>query len=113
LTALEWLEWGNPNEAEYFEYMKGYSPVNNVHMDVTYPSMLLLAGLYDPRVAYWEPAKLTATLRYSAANAPDERPILLKTDMTSGHFSASDRYKHLQAKAFEYAFLLDQLGIQE
>jgi oligopeptidase B len=113
LTALEWLEWGNPNEDESFEYMKGYSPVNNVRADVTYPSMLILAGLYDPRVAYWEPAKLTATLRYSVNNAPDERPILLKTDMTSGHFSASDRCKHLQAQAFEYAFLLDQLGIRE
>jgi oligopeptidase B len=58
-------------------------------------------------------AKLTATLRYSVANAPNEHPILLKTDMMSGHFSNSDRYKYLQGKAFEYAFLLDQLGIQE
>ena len=99
--------------------MKDYSPVNNVHVGVQYPSMLILAGLFDPRVAYWEPAKLTATLRYSVGSGSDqiesspteERRILLHTDMASGHFSASDRYKHLEAKAFEYAFLLDQLGI--
>jgi oligopeptidase B len=109
LTAVEWEIWGNPNEETYFEYILSYSPVNNV-VKKTYPSMLLLAGLFDPRVAYWEPAKLAATLRHVAVSDPD-RPVCLKTDMTSGHFSASDRYKHLEAKAFEYAFLLDQLGV--
>ena len=110
LTSGEWREWGNPNEEDYFEAMMAYSPMNNVQA-ATYPSMLLLAGLFDPRVAYWEPAKLTATLRHIAI--PDEqRPICLKTDMNSGHFSASDRYKNLEARSFEYAFILDQLGVE-
>lgn len=109
LTTSEWREWGNPNEQGYFEAMMAYSPMNNVQA-TTYPSMLLSAGLFDPRVAYWEPAKLTATLRHKATPHQD-RPICLNTDMTSGHFSASDRYKHLQARSFEYAFILDQLGI--
>jgi oligopeptidase B len=121
LTAGEWEEWGNPNEEAYFQYMMDYSPMNNVQSATIYPSILLLAGLYDPRVAYWEPAKLTATLRHHVAavavvsnNDNDtERPICLKTDMTSGHFSASDRYKYMKAKAFDYAFLLDQLGISK
>ena len=86
-----------------------YSPMNNVQ-HTTYPSMLLLAGLFDPRVAYWEPAKLTATLRYTVETQAD-RPICLKTDLASGHFSASDRYKHLRERSFEYAFILDQLGV--
>jgi oligopeptidase B len=110
LTAGEWEEWGNPNEEEYFEYMMEYSPMNNVQPGTTYPSMLLLAGLFDPRVAYWEPAKFAATLRHAALPKKD-RPICLKTDMTSGHFSASDRYKHVKAKAFDYAFVLENIGI--
>jgi oligopeptidase B len=94
---------------DYFDAMMAYSPMNNVQA-ATYPSTLLLAGLHDPRVAYWEPAKLTATLRHKTIPNLD-RPICLKTDMTSGHFSASDRYKHLKARSFEYAFILDQLGV--
>ena len=83
--------------------------MNNVR-DTTYPSILLLAGLFDPRVGYWEPAKLTATMRYTTVSNFD-RPICLKTDMTSGHFSASNRYKFLEGIAFDYAFVLDQLGV--
>eukprot|EP00934_Nitzschia_sp_Nitz4_P004502 Nitzschia sp. Nitz4//scaffold7_size249615//156884//159514//NITZ4_001187-RA/size249615-processed-gene-0.147-mRNA-1//1//CDS//3329558472//4492//frame0 len=109
LTTGEWEEWGNPNEETYFSAMMDYSPMNNVK-ETMYPSMLLLAGLNDPRVAYWEPAKLTATLRYTTISHED-RPICLKTDLTSGHFSASDRYKNLEEKAFDYAFLIDQLGL--
>lgn len=109
LTTGEWEEWGNPNEAEFFDAMMEYSPMNNVR-ETMYPSMLVLAGLFDPRVAYWEPAKFTATLRHTAV-AHEDRPICLKTDMTSGHFSASDRYKYLEGKAFDFAFLLDQLGV--
>jgi oligopeptidase B len=98
----------NPNEIKYFEYMKSYAPLENVQ-NVTYPSMLLLAGLFDPRVQYWEPAKFAATLRYE--QHPSSGPVLLRTDMASGHFSASDRYNHLKQKAFDYAFLLDQVGL--
>jgi oligopeptidase B len=108
LTAGEWEEWGNPNEIKYFEYMKSYAPLENVQ-NVTYPSMLLLAGLNDPRVQYWEPAKFAATLRYE--QHPSSGPVLLRTDMASGHFSASDRYNYLKKKAFDYAFLLDQVGL--
>lgn len=109
LTTGEWSEWGNPNEPEYFDTMMSYSPMNNVKAAI-YPSMLLLAGLFDPRVAYWEPAKLAATLRYETIPHPD-RPVCLKTDLTSGHFSASDRYKHVRERSFECAFILDQLGL--
>ena len=113
LTAGEWEEWGNPNEEKFFPYMMDYSPMNNVQSSKVYPSILLLAGLYDPRVAFWEPAKMTATLRHEAISSDPKRPICLKTDMTSGHFSASDRYKYIEAKAFDYAFLLDQLGVSK
>ena len=103
-------EWGNPNEEQYYDYMMDYSPMNSVKGGEAYPSMLILAGLFDPRVAYWEPAKFAATLR-NEVMLDSERPICLKTDMTSGHFSASDRYKYITEKAFEYAFLLHHLGI--
>lgn len=111
LTSGEWDEWGNPNEDYFFQYMMEYSPMNNVQSGVEYPSCLIKAGLFDPRVAYWEPLKFTATLRDRVANEKD-RPICLQTDMAAGHFSASDRYKHIQSTAFDYSFLLWQLGIE-
>jgi oligopeptidase B len=64
LTALEWEEWGNPNEEKYFQYMMEYSPVQNVKK-AKYPACLLTGGLHDPRVQYWEPAKFAAELRHS------------------------------------------------
>ena len=71
-----------------------------------YPALLVTAGLADPRVAYWEPAKWVARLR---AARTDDRPTLLKMDLDAGHFSASDRYKYLRQTALEYAFVLGQL----
>ena len=109
LTVGEWEEWGNPNEEKYYEYMKSYSPMENVGK-LAYPAILVTAGLYDPRVAYWEPAKWVARLR---AMSTSDAPTLLKMDLDSGHFSASDRYKYLEQLAFEYAFVLDQLGLRE
>jgi oligopeptidase B len=110
LTAGEWVEWGNPNEEKYFEYMMGYSPVNNIKSGVKYPSCWLTGGLHDPRVAFWEPAKFAATLRH--ANGPDATNVVcLKIDMSAGHFSASDRYKYLKELSIDYSFLLDQLGL--
>eukprot|EP00658_Telonema_sp_P-2_P046316 TRINITY_DN3444_c0_g1_i2.p1 TRINITY_DN3444_c0_g1~~TRINITY_DN3444_c0_g1_i2.p1 ORF type:complete len:333 (+),score=77.72 TRINITY_DN3444_c0_g1_i2:90-1088(+) len=106
LTTGEWEEWGNPNEAKYYEYMKSYSPYDNLTAQ-EYPSILVTAGLHDPRVAYWEPAKWVARLRDLKT---DNNPCLFKCDLSSGHFSASDRYKNLRERAFEYSFLLDQLG---
>uniref|UniRef100_A0A7S4RTJ9 Prolyl endopeptidase n=1 Tax=Ditylum brightwellii TaxID=49249 RepID=A0A7S4RTJ9_9STRA len=110
LTVGEWEEWGNPNEEYFFEYMKGYSPMNNVRGGGAYPSMLLTGGLHDPRVQYWEPAKFAAELRHKQDQSTSG-PVCLKIDMTAGHFSASDRYKYLKELAFDYAFLLGQLGV--
>jgi len=107
LTTEEWEEWGNPNEEKYHAYMMSYSPINNVREGVNYPSMLIVSGLNDPRVAYWEPAKWAQVLRSKIANGND---VLLKMDLSAGHFSASDRYRYLRELAFDYAWLLDKLG---
>jgi len=111
LTAAEWEEWGNPNEEKYHEYMLSYSPMENVQRGAKYPACLLTGGLHDPRVQFWEPAKFTATLREGQSS--DSGPVCLKIDMTAGHFSASDRYKYLKELAFDYAFMLDQLGLKD
>jgi len=109
LTAGEWLQWGNPSQAEYYGYMKSYSPYDNVERKA-YPAMLVTAGLNDPRVAYWEPAKWVAKLR---AHKTDSNPLLLRTNMGAGHGGASGRYDALRETAFRYAFILDQLGIRD
>ena len=109
LTVGEWEEWGNPNEAKYFNYMRSYSPMNNI-IAQDYPSILVTAGLHDPRVAYWEPMKWVAAIRDVKT---DDNPLLLKVDLEAGHFSASDRYKYLKELSFDYAFLLDQLGLKD
>lgn len=108
LTITEWEEWGNPNSEKYFEYMDSYSPYDNV-VRQKYPAMLVTGGLNDPRVAYWEPAKWVAKIRYLKENS-DETPLLFKTDMSAGHFSASDRYKYIKETAFEYSFIIDQIA---
>ena len=107
LTILEWEEWGNPNYHKFFDYMMKYSPLDNIQ-SVEYPAMLVTAGLNDPRVAYWECSKWVAKLR---AKKLGESTLLLKTEMSAGHFSASDRYKYLKERAFEYAFLLNELNL--
>ena len=107
LTVPEYEEWGNPNEPEYFTYMLSYSPYDNVAAR-RYPDMLVTASLYDTRVSYWEPAKWVAKLR---ALKTDHNVILLKTDMGAGHGGASGRYSALEEIAFEYAFLIDRLGL--
>ena len=109
LTTGEWEEWGNPNTAKYFSYMLDYSPYDDVKAQ-DYPAILITAGLHDPRVAYWEPAKWVAKLRHTMTG---DKPLLLKTDLASGHFSASDRYKWYRETAFEWAFLLDQLNLAD
>ena len=107
LTVGEWEEWGNPNAAKYYEYMRSYSPMENIQQ-IDYPAILATAGLNDPRVAYWEPTKWVARLRDARTNAA---PLLLKMDMDTGHFSASDRYRYIEQIAFEHAFMLDALGL--
>jgi oligopeptidase B len=106
LTVGEFEEWGNPKEQGYFEVIKSYSPYDNVERKA-YPNMLITAGLNDPRVSYWEPAKWTAKLRTLKT---DKNLLLLKTEMGSGHFGSSGRYERIKETAFDYAFLLKALG---
>ncbi len=107
LTVGEYDEWGNPNEEEYYWYMKSYSPYDNVGA-LDYPDMLITASLNDPRVQYWEPAKWAARLR---ATKTGDGLLLLKTNMGAGHGGASGRYERFREWAFEYAFMLDRLGL--
>jgi len=109
LTTGEFDEWGNPKIKEYFDYMLSYSPYDNTTAQA-YPNLLITAGLNDPRVQYWEPAKWTARLR---ALKTDHNRLLLKIFMGAGHFSSSGRYDYLKDTALEYAFILDVLGIGE
>jgi oligopeptidase B len=103
LTVVEYDEWGNPNEQGYFEYMYSYSPYDQVAAK-DYPHLLVTAGLNDPRVQYWEPAKWTARLREMNT---DSNRLLLKTNMGAGHAGASGRFDRLKEHALEYAFILD------
>jgi oligopeptidase B len=109
LTVTEYEEWGNPNVREYYHYMKSYSPYDNVEAK-DYPNMLITAGLNDPRVQYWEPAKWTAQLR---AFKTDDNVLLLETNMGAGHFGQTGRYDYLRDVAFGYVFIFDVLGIKE
>lgn len=107
LTVIEYDEWGNPNDLAAYEYIRSYSPYDNIEAK-DYPHMLVTAGLNDPRVAYWEPAKWTARLR---AKKTDSNRLLLRTNMGAGHGGASGRYDLLREMAFKYAFMLDVLGM--
>ncbi len=107
LTVTEFEEWGNPKEKSFYDYMMAYSPYDNVAAK-DYPNLLVTAGLNDPRVQYWEPAKWTARLRVLKT---DNNRLLLKTNMGAGHGGASGRYDRLKERAFQYAFMLDVLGI--
>ncbi|HWB99017.1 MAG TPA: prolyl oligopeptidase family serine peptidase, partial [Bryobacteraceae bacterium] len=102
LTVAEYDEWGNPNEKPFFDYMRSYAPYENVQR-TDYPNVLVTAGLNDPRVSYWEPAKWVAKLR---DRKTDSNIIVLRTNMGAGHGGPSGRYSRLKEKAFEYAFLL-------
>lgn len=107
LSVIEREEWGDPNDRTFYDYMKSYSPYDNVEAKA-YPNVLITAGLNDSRVAYWEPAKWTAKLR---SLKTDDNRLLLKTNMGAGHGGASGRYDSLRETAFEYAFLFDQWGL--
>src|ERR1700678_4546880 len=107
LTVAEYEEWGNPNEAEAFAYMKSYSPYDNLKAG-GYPAMLVKTSLNDSQVMYWEPAKYVARLRTLKTN---DTPLLLHINMDAGHGGASGRYDYLKEIAFDYAFLLTQLGV--
>ncbi len=105
LTALEYDEWGNPDDVEFFKYMMSYSPYDNIRA-TDYPHMLITTGLNDPRVAYWEPAKFAAKLRELKT---DSNMLLLQTNYSAGHAGASGRYDFLKEVAIDYAFLIDRL----
>ena len=109
LTTMEYNEWGNPNDPEFFRYMKSYSPYDNV-AEQEYPPMLVTGGISDPRVTYWEPTKWVAKLRASRTN---RSPLLLKIHMDSGHAGASGRFERIKEVAEEYAFVLHVLGAPE
>lgn len=102
LTTGEYDEWGNPNEKEYYDYMKSYSPYDNIEAK-DYPNILITTGFHDSQVQYWEPAKWTAKLRDLKT---DNNILIFKTDMSSGHGGASGRFESLKEIALEYAFLL-------
>ncbi len=106
LTTGEYDEWGNPNEKEYYEYMKSYSPYDNVKAQA-YPNMLITTGLHDSQVQYFEPAKWVAKLRELKTN---NNLLLLDINMEAGHGGASGRFESLKEVAKEYAFLLDLEG---
>jgi oligopeptidase B len=107
LTTGEWIEWGNPNEKEAFDYMIKYSPYENLKPQ-NYPNMLIETSLYDSQVMYWEAAKYTAKLR---AVKTGDNVVLLKTNMGAGHGGASGRFDRLKEIAFDYAYALGQVGI--
>ena len=102
LTTGEFDEWGNPKNPEFYEYMKSYSPYDNIEPK-NYPNVLITTGLHDSQVQYWEPAKWTAKLRELKT---DENILVFKTDMSSGHGGASGRFESLKEDALEYAFLM-------
>lgn len=108
LTVIEWDEWGDPlHDATVYEYMKSYTPYENVRPDVTYPRILATTSLNDTRVYYVEPAKWVARLRSVGADA------LLKCEMAAGHGGVSGRYNSWHQRAFELAWLLDVLGLAD
>lgn len=109
LTTGEYDEWGNPNEKEYYEYMKSYSPYDNVTAKI-YPNLLITTGLHDSQVQYFEPAKWVAKLRELKI---DDNLLLFDINMDAGHGGASGRFEALKEVAKEYAFILDLEGKTE
>ena len=106
LSTLEYEEWGNPHDKKYYDYIKSYSPYDNVKK-TNYPPVFIQTGYHDSRVQYWEPAKWAAKLR---ENKTDKNLLLLLTDMESGHFGASGRLNLLKQCALHYAFII---GIEQ
>ena len=107
LTTEEWIEWGNPNEKEAWDYMIQYSPYDNIKAQ-NYPNMLVEISLNDSQVPYWEGAKFAAKVREMKTN---DSILLLKTNMGAGHGGSSGRYDRLKEVAFEYAYALAEVGI--
>ena len=109
LTTFEFDEWGNPKDKEYYDYIKTYSPYDNVEAK-DYPAMIVTTGLHDSQVQYWEPAKWVAKLRELKT---DKNPLILHTNMETGHGGASGRFERFKETAMTYSFILDLAGINE
>jgi len=111
LTTGEFEEWGNPKDEKYFEYMHSYSPYNNIKSGVKYPNGRVTAGLWDPRVAYWEPTKWVAKLRSEGVTNGgkadvDHNLLIYECQMNAGHFASTGRYDYLKDKAKDMAFII-------
>ena len=106
LTTGEFDEWGNPKNKEYYDYIKTYSPYDNVEAK-NYPAMMVTTGLHDSQVQYWEPAKWVAKLREMKT---DQNPLVMHCNMSTGHGGASGRFERFKETAMEYAFFLDLAG---
>jgi oligopeptidase B len=109
LTTSEYDEWGNPNDKVFYDYMRSYSPYDNVKSQ-DYPNMLVTTGLHDSQVQYWEPAKWVAKLRTVKM---DRNLLFLDTNMDAGHGGSSGRFEALKETAKEFSFLLDLEGITQ
>jgi oligopeptidase B len=109
LTTSEYEEWGNPNEEEYYNYMLSYSPYDNIKAQ-NYPNMLITGGINDSQVLFHEPTKYVARLR---ALKTDDNLVLLHMNMDSGHGGATGRYDGIKDTAFEFAFILNRVGIEK
>jgi oligopeptidase B len=109
LTTFEWDEWGDPRKQEYYDYMLSYSPYDQVK-EQNYPNMLVTTGYWDSQVQYWEPAKWVAKLRDKKT---DDNLLIMDVNMTAGHGGASGRFERLKKTALEFAFILDQEGINQ
>jgi oligopeptidase B len=107
LTTSEYSEWGNPNEKAAFDYMIKYSPYDNVKAQ-NYPNLLVKVSLNDSQVPYWEGAKFAAKIR---SMKTDNNTVLLKTNMGAGHGGSSGRYDALREVAFDYAYMLQNMGL--
>jgi oligopeptidase B len=109
LTTFEFDEWGNPKNKEYYDYMKSYSPYDNIEKK-NYPNILVLTGYWDSQVQYWEPAKYVAKMREMKT---DNNKLLFWCNMDAGHGGKSGRFEALKEVALEYAFMLDLAGINQ
>jgi len=110
LTVTEREEWGDPGDAQQYRWLKSYAPYEDLGPVAEYPALLVTAGLNDPRVSYWEPAKWVAKMRTQDAG---RHTLLLKTEMGAGHFARSGRYEQWEDEAFVLAFILSALGVAD
>jgi oligopeptidase B len=109
LTTFEYDEWGNPNDPIYYDYMKSYSPIDNIERK-DYPNVLVTTGYWDSQVQYWEPAKYVAKLREMKTN---DTQLLFHINMDAGHGGKSGRFEALKEVALEYAFMMQLVGIKD